>query len=87
MLLQAKTQSNDCLDSIYKPGNAISGRLRGRDFSNFLYAPRQPMVALRLDRIRAGVFISGTEPRLATPVPSPSFSKFSPPFRNVWIRA
>ena len=31
--------------------NAISGCLRGRDFQNFLYAPRQLMVALRLDSL------------------------------------
>ena len=49
ILLQTKAQYNECSDSYTSLRNAISDCLRGRDFQNFLYAPRQLMVALRLD--------------------------------------
>ena len=49
------------------PGNAISGSLTVVIFQNFLCAPRQLMVALRLDSLLGQEFLF----RVVTPLPPP----------------
>ena len=64
ILLQTKAQNNGCLDSTYKPGKCHFRLSEGwRFFQNCLYAPRQLMVALRLDSV-SGRIISDSDRRV-----------------------
>ena len=84
-----------CLDATYKAlGSAISGNLGSIFGKNFLYATRQPMVALRLDSVTYYSFSAHGNPLpLCThrnPHNSVSVkiekSLWAPPSAKSWIR-